>query len=284
MTTHLLIERHQPRKRFGQNFLQDQSVIDHIVRVIAPLPTDALVEIGPGQGAMTMPLLRATGSMRAIELDRDLIEPLRHMAAGFGQLDVISADALTVDFSQLANASQKLRVVGNLPYNISTPLIFHLLTHVDAIVDMHFMLQKEVVDRIASGPGSKVYGRLSVMVQARAQAELMFLVPPKSFFPVPKVDSAIVRLVPLAEQPSEGLLAALDHLTRLAFGARRKTLSNSLGAALSPAHITACDIDPRRRAETLSQQEFQHLAKYFLQLGNTPPSHLAKTLVDIKDT
>jgi 16S rRNA (adenine1518-N6/adenine1519-N6)-dimethyltransferase len=258
-------------------------VIDQIVRVIAPIAGDDMIEIGPGQGAMTMPLLHALKSMRAIELDRDLIAPLQHMAAGKGELEVISADALTIDFSALATAGQKLRVVGNLPYNISTPLIFHLLSHIGAIADMHFMLQKEVVDRIVCGPGSKVYGRLSVMVQARTRAELMFLVPPKSFFPVPKVDSAIVRLVPLTAQPSQVLLAALDHITRLAFGARRKTLSNSLLAALSTEQISECDIDPKRRAETLSQAEFQRLAALFLQLGNKPPQYKAAAIDDAQD-
>jgi len=177
---------HTPRKRFGQNFLRDTGVIDRIVAAIAPEPGQAMLEIGPGQGAMTLPLLRKLGHLTAIELDRDLIAPLAQMCAGAGTLNIISADALSVDFSALAAAAgQKLRVVGNLPYNISTPLIFHLLSHLDAISDMHFMLQKEVVDRMASLPGSKVYGRLSVMAQAQAQVTSVFKVAPISFWPVP---------------------------------------------------------------------------------------------------
>jgi 16S rRNA (adenine1518-N6/adenine1519-N6)-dimethyltransferase len=271
---------HQPRKRFGQNFLQDERVIDSIVHAIAPMSGDDLIEIGPGQGAMTMPLLSALGAMRAIELDRDLISPLRHTAQGVGDLQLISADALSVDFSSLQRASKPLRVVGNLPYNISTPLIFHLLSHVGAIEDMHFMLQKEVVERMVCGPGSKVYGRLSVMVQARATPSLLFLVPASAFFPVPKVESAIVRLVPHAEQLSSERLAALDHVCRLAFGARRKTLSNSLRLALTAAQIEQCEVDPKRRAETLSQVEFQRLADFYLALGHKPT---ARKVLDAAD-
>jgi 16S rRNA (adenine1518-N6/adenine1519-N6)-dimethyltransferase len=259
---------HIPRKRFGQNFLRDQRVIEKIVALIAPQAGQVLVEIGPGQGAMTIPLLRALGQMSAIELDRDLIGPLGTMAQGVGRLEIISADALTVDFTELAKKlGGKLRVVGNLPYNISTPLIFHLLEHVDAISDMHFMLQKEVVDRMACLPGSKVYGRLSVMAQAQAQISSMFKVPPTAFWPVPKVDSAIVRLQPLERQLPATELAALDTVVRLAFGARRKTLANGLITVLSALQIAAVGIDPKRRAETLSQGEFQSLARALISLA-----------------
>ena len=261
---------HTPRKRFGQNFLRDSNVIAKIVAAIAPEAGQAMLEIGPGQGAMTLPLLRKLGQLTAIELDRDLIAPLAQMAASAGTLSIISADALTVDFSALAAAAgQKLRVVGNLPYNISTPLIFHLLSHLDAIHDMHFMLQKEVVDRMASLPGSKVYGRLSVMAQAQAQVTSVFKVAPISFWPVPKVDSAIVRLRPHAVQLPALEHAALDTLTRLAFSARRKTLANGVMPVLSAIQIAAVGIDPKRRAETLSQAEFQALARALVSLNQS---------------
>lgn len=259
---------HIPRKRFGQNFLRDQAIIGRIVDAIDPHAGESVIEIGPGQGAMTLPLLRRLGAMQAIELDRDLIAPLSSMAAPVGKLTIISADALTVDFASLASAAgQSLRVVGNLPYNISTPLIFHLLSFVEHIKDMHFMLQKEVVDRMASGPGSKVYGRLSVMTQAQAQVSSLFKVPPQSFWPAPKVDSAIVRLIPHAEQLPAEQLAALDQITRLAFSARRKTLANGLASVLSALQIAAVGIDPKQRAEQLSQAEFQALARALISLS-----------------
>ena len=259
---------HIPRKRFGQNFLRDQAVIGRIVDAINPHAGEPVIEIGPGQGAMTLPLLRRLGQMQAVELDRDLIGPLSSMAEPVGKLTIISADALTVDFASLARtAGQPLRVVGNLPYNISTPLIFHLLSFVEHIKDMHFMLQKEVVDRMASGPGSKVYGRLSVMTQAQAQVSSLFKVPPQAFWPAPKVDSAIVRLIPHPEQLPADQLAALDQITRLAFSARRKTLANGLTSVLSALQIAAGGIDPKQRAEKLSQAEFQALARALISLS-----------------
>ena len=260
---------HIPRKRFGQNFLRDQSIIARIVDAIDPVPGQAVVEIGPGQGAMTLPLLRRLGAMQAIELDRDLIAPLTTMAAPVGTLSILSADALSVDFAALARAAgQALRVVGNLPYNISTPLIFHLLGFVEQVQDMHFMLQKEVVDRMASGPGSKVYGRLSVMTQAQAQVSSLFKVPAQAFWPAPKVESAIVRLIPHAQQLPAEQLAALDQITRLAFSARRKTLANGLASVLSALQIAAVGIDPKQRAEQLSQAEFQALARALISLSS----------------
>jgi 16S rRNA (adenine1518-N6/adenine1519-N6)-dimethyltransferase len=258
---------HIPRKRFGQNFLRDGNIIARIVGAIDPKPNQQLVEIGPGQGAITLPVLKIAQRMSAIELDRDLIAPLQQMAIGHGQLQVISADALNFDFAALADEGQ-LRVIGNLPYNISTPLIFHLLRQVHAISDMHFMLQKEVVDRMAAPPGGKVYGRLSVMVQAHCKVESLFKVPPSAFHPVPKVDSAIVKLTPHPVQPEANLLAALENLTRAAFGARRKTLANSLHGLLSDIELAACGVDPKRRAETLSQAEFQTLARARLSLAD----------------
>jgi 16S rRNA (adenine1518-N6/adenine1519-N6)-dimethyltransferase len=259
---------HIPRKRFGQNFLRDQNIIQRIVQSINPQPEQHIIEIGPGQGAMTMPVLRLAKAMTAIELDRDLITPLQNAAVGIGTLNVISADALTVDFAELVElAGQRpCRVIGNLPYNISSPLIFHLMEQLTHIVDMHFMLQKEVVDRMAAGPGSKIYGRLSVMVQARCSVESLFKVPPTAFHPVPKVDSAIVRLQPHTTQLSSEMLRTLETLTRAAFSARRKTLGNGLHGLLSEIEIAACGVDPKRRAETLSQAEFQKLAQARLSL------------------
>ena len=259
---------HIPRKRFGQNFLRDQSVIHRIVEAIDPIAGEAVIEIGPGQGAMTLPLLRKLGTMRAIELDRDLIAPLQTVAEPVGSLTIISADALTVNFATLAaEAGQALRVVGNLPYNISTPLIFHLLSFVEHVQDMHFMLQKEVVDRMASGPGSKVYGRLSVMTQAQAQVSSLFKVPAQAFWPAPKVESAIVRLIPHPQQLPANELAALDQITRLAFSARRKTLANGLASVLNALQIAAVGIDPKQRAEQLSQAQFQALARALISLS-----------------
>jgi 16S rRNA (adenine1518-N6/adenine1519-N6)-dimethyltransferase len=253
---------HQPRKRFGQNFLHDQSVIDAIVNAIAPHTGQNIVEIGPGQGAMTLPVLSRCGAMRAIELDRDLIPHLRKAAAPVGELELISADVLQVNFSALAaveharSTDHRLRVIGNLPYNISSPLLFHLMDHLSAISDMHFMLQKEVVLRMAAAPDSPDYGRLSVMLQARCQITHLFDVQPESFFPAPKVTSAIVRLVPHSNQLSAATLQALESLVKMAFSARRKTLSNTLKGRLSADQIRAAGIDPGARAETLSLAEF----------------------------
>jgi len=260
---------HVARKRFGQNFLHDPGILRRIVELVAPRPGQRLVEIGPGQGALTLPLLRAAGSLTAIELDRDLIEPLKAKAAGLGELEVISADALTVDFGALAQGA-KIRLVGNLPYNISTPILFHCLEHAGAIDDMHFMLQKEVVERMAAPPGSKTYGRLSVMLQLRCTVEPLLRVPPGAFRPAPKVDSAVVRLVPLpsAQLPDVGH-DALDRVVRAAFGQRRKTLSNALSGLLDAAAIEAAGVDPRARAEQLAPHAFVALAQRLS--GASPP-------------
>ncbi|MCB1633931.1 MAG: 16S rRNA (adenine(1518)-N(6)/adenine(1519)-N(6))-dimethyltransferase RsmA [Xanthomonadales bacterium] len=252
------MSEHRARKRFGQNFLQDRSVIDRIVTAINPQVGDALIEIGPGQGALTRPLLARCPQLQAIEIDRDLIAALPRQLPG---LRLIEADALTVDFAALAAASGGLlRVVGNLPYNISSPLLFHLLDTVAAIRDMHFMLQWEVVERMAAGPGSKAMGRLSVMLQARCRVEPLFKVPPGAFLPVPKVDSAVVRLLPLAQQPETAVLQALSELTRLGFGQRRKTLHNTLRSHPLGSRLVDHGIDPGRRAESLTLDEWLRLA------------------------
>jgi 16S rRNA (adenine1518-N6/adenine1519-N6)-dimethyltransferase len=262
---------HFARKRFGQHFLHDQGILRRIVEAIAPQPEDRLVEIGPGEGALTLPLLRACGHLTAIELDRDLIASLAARARDVGDLNIISADVLTVDFGELACPSRlsmasggdsQLRVVGNLPYNISTPILFHCLDHAGAIRDMHFMLQKEVVDRMTAPPGSKTYGRLSVMLQLRCTVEPLFKVPPGAFRPPPKVDSAIVRLTPLPTQALPDADADLiARLVRAAFGQRRKTLSNALRDVATAKQIDAAGIDPRARAEQLAPSAFVALAQ-----------------------
>jgi 16S rRNA (adenine1518-N6/adenine1519-N6)-dimethyltransferase len=251
---------HTPRKRFGQNFLHDPAVIGRIVQAINPQAGDCLVEIGPGQGAITLPLLQAAGELIVVELDRDLIGPLADRCRDIGVLTVHNADALSFDFSALA-ADRPLRVVGNLPYNISTPLLFHLLGQHTCIRDMHFMLQKEVVERMAAAPGSGAYGRLSIMLQYRCRVTPLFTIGSGAFNPPPKVDSAFVRLEPHATPPvtldDEAVFA---DLVRTAFMQRRKTLRNTLRTLLDADEISAAGIDPAARAETLSLAEFAELA------------------------
>lgn len=262
MTTYTSAAAHIPRKRFGQHFLHDKNILGRIVESVAPRPGERIVEIGPGEGALTFPLLRAAGVLTAIELDRDLIEPLRARAAGIGELTIINQDVLNVDFGALA-AGGVLRIVGNLPYNISTPILFHCLDNAPAITDMHFMLQKEVVDRMGAAPGSKVYGRLSVMLQLRCSVEPLFGVPPQSFRPPPKVDSAVVRLTPLASKDlPQADFDLIDKLVRAAFGQRRKTLNNSLQELVDAEDFAASDIDPRARAEQLAPGAFVRLAQH----------------------
>jgi 16S rRNA (adenine1518-N6/adenine1519-N6)-dimethyltransferase len=251
---------HQPRKRFGQHFLHDPGVIRRIVAAIGPQPGDRLVEIGPGAGAITFELLRAVGRLDAVELDRDLVEPLRERSRGIGELVVHGADALRFDFCALATGGAKVRLVGNLPYNISTPLLFHLLDQSHCIRDMHFMLQKEVVERMAAGPGGKDYGRLSVMLQARCTVIPLFAIGPGAFRPPPKVDSAIVRLVPLAQPPDIADQAVFARLVAAAFAQRRKTLRNGLKGLLSAEAIAGLGIDPGARAEQLALDDFVRLA------------------------
>ena len=247
---------HIARKRFGQHFLVDGVIIDQIVRAIAPRPGQTLIEIGPGLGALTQPLLERCGALTVIELDRDLAARWRERPG----VRVVEGDVLRVDFGALADtAAQPLRVVGNLPYNISTPILFHLLAMAPRVLDQHFMLQKEVVDRMAAGPGGKVYGRLSVMLQWRYTIEALFDVPAEAFEPPPRVVSAIVRMRPLAAPP---LLdeARLSALVSLAFSQRRKLLRHTLGRWLDEQGFGG-NFDVQRRAEEVPVAEYVALAQ-----------------------
>jgi 16S rRNA (adenine1518-N6/adenine1519-N6)-dimethyltransferase len=247
---------HVARKRFGQHFLVDESIIDGIVRAVAPKPGQALVEIGPGLGALTQPLLERAGALTVIELDRDLAARLRQRQG----LTVVESDVLKVDFAALADAAgQPLRLVGNLPYNISSPILFHLLPFAHRVQDQHFMLQKEVVERMAAPPGSKTYGRLSVMLQWRYRIDEVLDVPPEAFDPPPRVDSAVVRMVPLAADPSVDV-DRLEALVAVAFSQRRKVLRNTLGRWLEEQGVdTAFDL--QRRAEEVPVAEYLALAR-----------------------
>lgn len=255
---------HQARKRFGQNFLVDDQIIQSIVRAVNPKAGDSLVEIGPGQGAITGLLLAACPNLQVVELDRDLIPILQRKFAQHPGLKIHEADALAFDFSQLVPAGGSLRVVGNLPYNISTPLLFHLLSYEGLIRDMHFMLQKEVVDRMAAEPNSRDYGRLSIMCQYHCAVEFLFEVGPHCFRPAPKVDSAIVRLTPHRQRPwVAGDPALLDTLVKTAFQQRRKTLRNALKHWLpDDAALAQLEIDPRQRPENLEVRDYVNLANY----------------------
>jgi len=253
----------RPKKSFGQHFLHDRRYLDRIVSSIAPKDGDTVVEIGPGEGAMTIPLLAVARRMTAIELDTDLIPGLQARAADVGELRIVHSDVLKVDFTALAHelGAERLRIAGNLPYYISSPILFHCVEHAAAIQDMHFMLQKEVVDRMAAEPGSKVYGRLSVMLQLACKVTPLFTVPPGAFRPPPKVDSAVVRLVPLPpEQLPKGDAANIYKVVKAAFAMRRKTLSNTLKGLVDEATIRDLGIDPRARAETLPPGDFVKLA------------------------
>lgn len=267
------LPHHKPRKRFGQNFLVDRNVIDKIIRVVQPRADDHIVEIGPGQGALTLPLLGKVDSLDVIELDFDLIPRLQQLAdhsQGKGALVIHQGDALKFNFKELAGNGKKLRVIGNLPYNISTPLLFHLLDSAEVIEDIHVMLQKEVVDRLAAKPGTSDYGRLTVMMQYRCGITPLFNVAPGSFNPVPKVDSAVVKLQPYTVLPypcrDEKLLS---NLVRQAFAQRRKTLRNSLKTVMTAEQITAAGIDPGLRAETLTVAQFVHLANVLHEMGKS---------------
>ncbi|MGP9665462.1 16S rRNA (adenine(1518)-N(6)/adenine(1519)-N(6))-dimethyltransferase RsmA [Halomonas sp. AOP22-C1-8] len=254
-------QQHRARKRFGQNFLRDLGIISRIVRSIGPREGDRLVEIGPGQGALTAPLLEAAGKLEVIELDRDLIPGLRVQFFNYPDFIIHEGDALKFDFAALKGDGPALRVVGNLPYNISTPLIVHLLTAGNAIADMHFMLQKEVVERLAAQPGGTDWGRLSVMAQYYCHVDQLFIVPPEAFVPRPNVDSAIVRLTPHASLPHVADdPALLFELVKLAFGQRRKTLRNNFKGRVSPETLEALGIDPTRRPQTLTVAEYVTIA------------------------
>ena len=249
--------KHQARKRFGQHFLTDQGVIAEIVDAIAPQPGQQMVEIGPGLAAMTQPLVERVGHLQVIELDRDLAARLRQHK----HLTVHEADVLKVDFTALAKNlnTQTLRVVGNLPYNISTPILFHLLDHVAVIQDQHFMLQKEVVERMVAAPASAAYGRLSVMLQWRYAMEMVVAVGPMAFEPPPRVDSAVVRMTPHT-QPAPLPLALLSELVQVAFSQRRKLLRHTLGRWLQERGVAA-DFDVQRRAEEVAVAEYVLLAQ-----------------------
>lgn len=250
-----------PRKRFGQNFLHDPSVLARIVAAIAPERNDAVIEIGPGLGALTVPLLGRLDHLEVVELDRDLIPGLQALAPP-EHLTIHNADALTFDFGARAPPGDRLRVVGNLPYNISTPLLFHLLEQADAIRDMHFLLQKEVVERLVAAPGSKRYGRLTVMLAARAVARLLFTVGPGAFRPAPKVESALVRIEPLADaRVPAALQNPFRRIVNQAFSNRRKTLRRALSGLLDPAGIAAAGVDGGRRPEELDVGAFLALAR-----------------------
>ena len=270
------MSEHIARKRFGQHFLHDRGIVQRILDAFDPHPGEALVEIGPGPGALTRPLLERCTPLHVVELDRDLAARLR---ADFdrwlparstspipgpvppGQLIVHEADALKFDFCALVPAGGRLRIIGNLPYNISTPLLFHLLEQRHCIGDMLFMLQKEVVDRMAAAPGSKDYGRLSVMLQWQLRVEKLFDVRPGAFTPPPKVDSSVVRLVPHAVAPIQVRDAdAFAQVVRAAFAQRRKTLRNNLKGLMTAETLESLGIDPQRRAETLTLSEFAAIA------------------------
>ncbi len=252
---------HTPRKRFGQNFLHDYTIIDNILASIQVKSGEHWVEIGPGMGALTKPLLAKAIRLDVVELDRDLVALLKNTFGQQENIEIHSADALRFDFAALAKPHEKLRVIGNLPYNISTPLMFHLLDNAYCIEDMHFMLQKEVIDRICSPPGSKQYGRLSVMMQYYCATEHLFDVPPESFEPAPKVMSAIVRLIPHHKPPVDVEdVAKLNRVVTEAFSQRRKTLRNSLKKLITEAQIVALNIDPTLRAETIPLRDFAKLS------------------------
>jgi 16S rRNA (adenine1518-N6/adenine1519-N6)-dimethyltransferase len=254
----------RPKKSFGQHFLHERRYIDRIVSAISPRQDDFLVEIGPGEGALTFPLLAVARKLTAIELDTDLIPNLQANAASVGELSIVHSDVLKVDFTAMAqqHGVARLRIAGNLPYYISSPILFHCVDHAAAITDMHFMLQKEVVDRMAAEPGSKVYGRLSVMLQLACKVEPLFDVPPGAFRPPPKVDSSVVRLVPLAaEARHDAHPDRLHQIVKAAFAQRRKTLGNALRQWMSADAIRQADVDPKARAETLSPADFVRLAK-----------------------
>ncbi len=247
--------KHLARKRFGQHFLTDRSVIDAIVDVINPQPGEALVEVGPGLGALTNPLVARCEKLTVIELDRDLAQLLRKRP----ELEVIESDVLKVDFAAVSQTmGRRLRVVGNLPYNISTPILFHLLDSVEHIIDQHFMLQKEVVDRMAAAPGKKDYGRLSVMLQWRYDIESVIDVPPEAFDPPPRVNSAVVRMQPLA-QVAQIDSDVLSELVKVAFSQRRKLLRHTLGRWLEERQF-AGTFDVQRRAEEVPVAEYLALA------------------------
>ncbi len=246
---------HKARKRFGQNFLHDQAIIGRIVKSIHPKPGQKLIEIGPGLGALTTHVLPIVKSLDVVELDRDVIPKLQVACDGMGELRIHQSDALKFDFAEFAG-DEKLRVFGNLPYNVSSPLMFHLFDAADHIADMHFMLQKEVVERLAAKPCTKAYGRLTVMAQYYCQVEFLFVVKPGAFNPAPKVDSAIVRLTPHQNRLEVADIKLMEQILAAAFSKRRKTLRNALKEYISADSLQQLAIDPARRPETLTVAEY----------------------------
>lgn len=252
---------HRARKRFGQNFLTDPTVIADIIGSLQISPGEHWVEIGPGRGALTAPLLQNPINLDVVELDRDLVALLQRRFQHADNLAIHSADALNFDFTSLPEHDEPLRVVGNLPYNISTPLLFHLMDNAACIEDMHFMLQKEVVERMCALPGSKKYGRLTVMLQYHCTAEYLFEVAPESFDPPPKVTSAIIRLIPHRKPPVQvDSVPALNRVVTEAFSQRRKTIRNALKKLMTEDRIASLGLDPSVRAELLSLEDFAHLS------------------------
>ena len=265
-------KKHQARKRFGQNFLHDQGIIRHIVACIRPKPEQHIVEIGPGLGAITEHLLATAGHLDVVELDRDLLPYLRISFASYGDnLRIHEADALQFDFSSLSKDNSNtpkelLRIVGNLPYNISTPLIFHLLSYTDLIADMHFMLQKEVVLRLSAGAGTNNYGRLSIMAQYFCRVDNLFEVPPEAFDPRPKVDSAIVRMAPYTDLPhTANDFKHFESLVKSGFAQRRKTLRNNLKGIANDEQLQSLGIDPSIRPERLTVGDFVAISNLLTQ-------------------
>ncbi|MFZ6768744.1 16S rRNA (adenine(1518)-N(6)/adenine(1519)-N(6))-dimethyltransferase RsmA [Undibacterium sp. Di26W] len=258
--------KHIPRKRFGQNFLTDDLVLSQIIRAIHPQPGQSMVEIGPGLAAMTRLLLADLDHLHVVELDRDLVARLKKNFSA-EKLTVHEGDALAFDFSSITvPAGQKLRVVGNLPYNISSPLLFHLAEFAHLVQDQHFMLQKEVVERMVADPGSKTYGRLSVMLQVRYHMELMFIVPPEAFDPPPRVESAIVRMIPKPGAfPCD--IKKLEEVVTKAFSQRRKVVRNCVAGLLTEADLVACGVDPQGRPETLSLEAYVAMANLLSARG-----------------
>ena len=255
---------HRARRRFGQNFLHDPAIIEQMVAAIAPRASERFLEIGPGSGALTRPLLERGARVTAIEVDRDLAARLKRWdASDSGALQIIEADALTHPVEPLIEAAgQALRVIGNLPYNLSTPLLFHLTAPTTGIHDLHLLLQREVVDRMAAGPGSRIYGRLSVMIQARCRIEPLFEVPPGAFSPPPQVTSRFVRLIPHVVPPlGDTDTECLSRVVTAAFAQRRKTLRNALRGLIDDAGMAAADIDPGSRAERIDLAGYGRLAR-----------------------
>ena len=254
---------HRPRKRFGQHFLNDQNIINKIIVSIEPVSSDHFVEIGPGRGALTRVLLDRVAELDAIEIDRDLADELRTVITN-PHLNVHQADALKFDFSQLANPTDAMRLAGNLPYNISSPLLFHILEHSRVFRDIHVMLQKEVAMRIAAEPGNRTYGRLTVALQARCRVQILFNIKPGSFSPPPRVESAFVRLIPDSERRAQITdEQAFNRLVTQAFNMRRKRVGNALRTLVNDADIEDLDIDPNNRAEQLDVESYIKLANFY---------------------